>query len=64
MVNGTRRSIHCEPLPDPLNVIIIEGEAHTATRAISDTMAEHFFHKYEWDYRHDDSDDIGGCLRC
>lgn len=44
-------------LPDAINVIIIEGEAHTATRATMDTLAEHFFHKYEWDYRHDDAAD-------
>lgn len=44
-------------LPDPANVVIIEGEAHTATRAVMDSLAEHFYHKYEWDYRYDESDD-------
>lgn len=44
-------------LPDAVNVIIIEGEAHTTTRATMDSLAEHFFHKYEWDYRYDDSAD-------
>ncbi|MEZ4515835.1 MAG: pyridoxamine 5'-phosphate oxidase family protein [Chloroflexota bacterium] len=44
-------------LPDTGNVLIIEGEAHTAPRAVADTMAEHFYNKYEWDFRYDDTDD-------
>lgn len=44
-------------LPDPMNVIIIEGEAHTANRALIDSLAEHFYHKYEWDFRYDTSAD-------
>jgi F420H(2)-dependent biliverdin reductase len=42
-------------LPDTTNVIILEGEAHTADRAAADALAEYFFNKYEWDFRHDDS---------
>ena len=42
-------------LPDPLNVIVIEGEAHVAPRADIDKLADYFFNKYEWDFRYDDS---------
>ena len=42
-------------LTDALNVIIIEGEAHVADRALVDELAEYFFNKYEWDFRYDDS---------
>lgn len=42
-------------LPDTANVVIIEGEAHVAPRAIIDQIAEQFFHKYEWDFRYDKS---------
>jgi uncharacterized pyridoxamine 5'-phosphate oxidase family protein len=44
-------------LPDAANVIIIEGEAHTAERALIEPLAEHFYHKYEWDFRYDDTAD-------
>lgn len=44
-------------LPDTGNVIIIEGEAHTAGRAQVEALAEHFYHKYEWDFRYDESAD-------
>ena len=44
-------------LPDSANVVVIEGEAHTAGRNLIDKMAEHFYHKYEWDFRYDDSAD-------
>lgn len=44
-------------LPDAVNVIIIEGEAHTVGRNQVDTFAEHFYHKYEWDFRYDESAD-------
>ncbi|MFN2104239.1 MAG: pyridoxamine 5'-phosphate oxidase family protein [Candidatus Promineifilaceae bacterium] len=42
-------------LTDALNVIIIEGEAHVADRALIDELADYFFNKYEWDFRYDDS---------
>jgi len=42
-------------LPDTANVVILEGEAHTADRAAADLLGDYFFHKYEWDFRHDDS---------
>ncbi len=42
-------------LTDPLKVIIIEGEAHVAARDMIDKLADYFFNKYEWDFRHDDS---------
>lgn len=32
-------------LPDALNVVVIEGEAHTADRKLIDPLAEHFYHK-------------------
>jgi general stress protein 26 len=44
-------------LPDTENVTIIEGEAHAADRKTSDKLAEYFFHKYEWDFRYDDTAD-------
>lgn len=44
-------------LPDPLSVVTLEGEAHTADRSQIDTLAEHFYHKYEWDFRYDTSAD-------
>lgn len=44
-------------LADPYNVVVLEGEAHAASRATSDTIAEYFFHKYEWDFRQDERDD-------
>lgn len=42
-------------LPDALSVIIIEGEAHVAERALIDPLADHFYFKYEWDFRYDES---------
>lgn len=44
-------------LTDPLNVILIEGEAHVADRALIDRVADYFFNKYEWDFRYDDAAD-------
>jgi hypothetical protein len=44
-------------LPDAANVVVIEGEAHTAARALIDPLAEHFYHKYGWDFRYDQSAD-------
>ncbi len=44
-------------LPDAANVVVIEGEAHTAGRALVDSLAEHFYHKYEWDFRYDETAD-------
>jgi hypothetical protein len=38
-------------------VIIIEGEAHASDRATTETMADYFFNKYEWDFRYDESMD-------
>ena len=42
-------------LPDPQSVVIIEGEAHVADRSTVDVLADYFYHKYEWDFRYDDS---------
>lgn len=42
-------------LPDPQNVLLIEGEAHIADRQIVDTVADYFYHKYEWDFRYDNA---------
>ena len=44
-------------LNDPYNVLIIEGEAHAVNRATTDSLAEHFIGKYDWDFRTDRSDD-------
>lgn len=44
-------------LPDTDSVIIIEGEAHVARRELTDILGDYFFHKYEWDFRYDDSAD-------
>lgn len=44
-------------LPDAANVVIIEGEAHTVGRNLTDDLAEHFYHKYEWDFRYDETAD-------
>jgi general stress protein 26 len=44
-------------LPDTESVIILEGEAHAADRSTSDKLGEYFFHKYEWDFRYDESAD-------
>jgi uncharacterized pyridoxamine 5'-phosphate oxidase family protein len=42
-------------LPDAMNVLIIEGEAHVAQRSEIDRLADYFFNKYEWDFRYDDT---------
>lgn len=42
-------------LPDTSSVILIEGEAHVADRATVNVVADYFYHKYEWDFRYDDS---------
>lgn len=44
-------------LSDTESVIILEGEAHAADRSTSDNVGEYFFHKYEWDFRYDESAD-------
>ena len=41
-------------LPDASNVVIVEGEAHAADRKTVDRLGEHFYHKYEWDFRYDE----------
>ena len=42
-------------LPSTDNVLIIEGEAHVADYQTVDIVADYFYHKYEWDFRYDDS---------
>ena len=42
-------------LPDTESVVIIEGEAHVADRGTVDVLGDYFYHKYEWDFRYDDS---------
>jgi general stress protein 26 len=44
-------------IPDTDSVIIIEGEAHVARGDTIDTLGDYFYHKYEWDFRYDDSAD-------
>lgn len=44
-------------LPDTASVIIVEGEAHAADRATTETLAEYFYNKYEWDFRYDEGID-------
>jgi nitroimidazol reductase NimA-like FMN-containing flavoprotein (pyridoxamine 5'-phosphate oxidase superfamily) len=42
-------------LPDSASVIVIEGEAHVADRHTVDKLADYFYHKYEWDFRYDET---------
>jgi general stress protein 26 len=42
-------------LPDSTSVVIIEGEAHVADRNTVDRVADYFYHKYEWDFRYDET---------
>lgn len=42
-------------LPDSTSVVIIEGEAHVADRNTVDRLADYFYHKYEWDFRYDET---------
>lgn len=44
-------------LPNPENVIIIEGEAHVSDWSNIDILADYFYHKYEWDFRYDQDAD-------
>lgn len=44
-------------LPDTGSVLIIEGEAHAADRNTTETLAEYFYNKYEWDFRYDHAAD-------
>ncbi len=41
-------------LTDPMNVVLIEGEAHSADRGLIDALGEYFYNKYEWDFRYDE----------
>jgi general stress protein 26 len=44
-------------LPDATNVVIIEGTAHAADGKTVEKLGEHFYHKYEWDFRYDEEAD-------
>jgi general stress protein 26 len=44
-------------LPDSGKVVILEGEAHAADRNATDKLGDYFFHKYEWDFRYDETSD-------
>lgn len=44
-------------LPDTDRVILLEGEAHVAERSVAEKLGQHFFDKYEWDFRYDDAED-------
>lgn len=44
-------------LADPYNVVLLEGEAHAANQRTIAEVAQHFIHKYEWDFQADESDD-------
>ncbi len=54
-VNMTRNQMVALSLPDTENTLIIEGEAHVADQETVDILAEYFYHKYEWDFRYDDT---------
>ncbi|MCA9970487.1 MAG: pyridoxamine 5'-phosphate oxidase family protein [Anaerolineales bacterium] len=56
-VNLTANQSISLALPDTDSVIIIEGEAHVADWQTVDVLADYFYHKYEWDFRYDDSAD-------
>ena len=56
-INLTSNQSIALALPDPDSVIILEGEAHVADWQTVDVIADHFYHKYEWDFRYDDSTD-------
>ena len=42
-------------LPDPNRVVMIEGEAHAVGHQTTMELVDHFFNKYEWDFRADNS---------
>lgn len=42
-------------LPDTTSVILIEGLAYATDGKAIDTLADHFYNKYEWDFRYDDT---------
>ena len=44
-------------LPDTDKVIVLEGEAHVPDRSTTNKLGEYFYHKYEWDFRHDETAD-------
>ena len=44
-------------LPDSDKVVILEGEAHATDRNTTDKLGDYFFHKYEWDFRYDETSD-------
>ncbi len=56
-VNLTSNQSVALALPDTTQVIIIEGEATVADWQTVDAIADYFYHKYEWDFRYDDSAD-------
>lgn len=44
-------------LPDTESVVIVEGEASEADRSTINKLGDYFYHKYEWDFRYDESTD-------
>ena len=42
-------------LPDPNQVLILEGEAHVADKQTIEIIADQFYYKYEWDFRYDEA---------
>lgn len=40
-------------LPDPNNVVIIEGVAHACDRRTTEVLADYFYNKYEWSFLRD-----------
>lgn len=42
-------------LPDANKVVMIEGEAHAVGHQVTQELADHFYNKYEWDFREDES---------
>ena len=56
-INITRNEYIALSLPDSNDVLIMEGTARMADWQNIDTLADYFYHKYEWDFRYDDSTD-------
>lgn len=42
-------------LADPNKVVVIEGEGHAVGHQVTQELAEHFYNKYEWDLREDNT---------
>ncbi len=56
-LNLTYNSDIALSLPDTASTIIIEGDAHVAEWNTVNRVADYFYHKYEWDFRYDETTD-------